>query len=254
MKILKQILLVLLSLFVVFVVIIAIIQIHHRKCEQIDFVMHYSGLTPSVSKEELLAKLKDAKIKIINQERKDIKEEEIVTCLKKHPYIKQIISIRFSGKTLWIDIILRDLLIQIFPLQGETFFIDKDGFLLPYNALVRERLLIANGNISDNYKQGMNIERGSKTLQSIFEVAQIINQKGFFKAQLKQLFVNQEQEIEISPALGKQMILLGKGENVEEKLLHLEQFYKQAFLYLNSDNYVQLDLRFKNRVIAKRNY
>lgn len=252
MKYLKPILLILLSIFTIVIVVIAVINMQHRRCEKIDIIIHHEGNAPSVTPEELILTLKEEKIKIVGQERKEINEDAILTSLSAHPYIKQISSIRFFGKTLLIDIVLRELLLHVYPIVGEQYFIDNEGFLLPYNPNVQERLLVANGYIQDVYRKGLNVKNIKSPLWSIFETATLIYQNDFYKAQFKQLYLNQYQEIEMIPTLGKHVILLGKGENLEEKLFNMEQTYKQALVYLNSEQYIQFDVRFKNRVVAKK--
>jgi len=252
MKILKSLLLIFLSLFAIIVVVFAVVKMQHRKCEKIEIVIRSEVKELTVTREEVLSILKKNKIKIVGEELKDIDQKAIFEKLKAHPYIKQINPIRFSGQKLIIDIELRKLLLHVYPMVGQQYFVDHDGFLLPYNHNVQERLLIANGYLDASYRAGAQVRNTDSMLVALYDIAKTIDTSNFYRAQYKQLYVNQEDDIELVPAVGSQIILLGKGNNAAEKLFQLTEAYRQGLVYMNPDKYTLLDLRYKNRIIAKK--
>ncbi|HPY81696.1 MAG TPA: hypothetical protein PK548_07670 [Bacteroidales bacterium] len=252
MKIIKPLFLLLLSIAIIVIVVIAVVKTQHRICEEIDISIDYSGTSLPVSESELQELLENEGIKIIGEELKSIDEKAIFNTLKKNPFIKEIKPIRLSGNTLHIDIVLRKLIVHVFPLTGSQYFIDEDGVFVPFNKNVKERLPIANGNISETYHAKMTIKEASQPLKTVFEIAKTVEKNQFYHAYFKQLFVNQQNEIEIVPSVGKHIILMSSGADVEEKLFQLEKTCQQGLAYMNPDQYRVLDLRYKNRIIAKK--
>jgi cell division protein FtsQ len=252
MKIVKPLLLIFLSLFAIIVVVIAVVKMQHRICDKIEIVIHSEMKGLTVTQEEVLAILKKNKIKIVGEELREIDQKAIFEKLKAHPYIKQINPIRFSGQKLIIDIELRKVLLHVYPMVGQQYFIDQDGFLLPYNQNVRDRLLIANGYLQAGYRAGTIVRNTDSMLVALYDIAKTIDTSDYYRAQYKQLYVNQENNIELIPTVGSQIILLGKENNVGEKLFQLTEAYRQGLVYMNPDRYSLLDLRYKNRIIAKK--
>ncbi len=252
MKILKLLILIFLSFFAIIVVIIAVVNMQHRKCEEIEIVIRSDVKELTVTQEEVLAMIKKKKIKIIGEELEKIDEGAIFRTLKSHPYIKQINPIRFSGQKIIIDIELRKLLLHVFPMVGQQYFIDQEGVILPYNRKAQVRLLIANGNLQAGYRAGAQVRNTDSMLVALYEIAKTIDTSNFYRALYKQLYVNQEEEIELIPVVGSHIILLGKGNNIAEKLFQLTEVYRQGIVYMNPDRYTMLDIRYKNRIIAKK--
>jgi len=52
--------------------------------------------------------------------------------------------------------------------------------------------------------------------------------------------------------VGKQVILFGNDDNASEKLFNLKQVYQNGLSHKGYDRYTQLDVRYKNRIIAQR--
>jgi cell division protein FtsQ len=118
---------------------------------------------------------------------------------------------------------------------------------------MQERILIANGIIAQEYRSGLT-DSCNAILHQLYMVASAINCNPFLKAQISQLYVTGDPNsaIEMVPVLGNQIILLGDTSNLESKLNTLQTVYKEGVSYMGFDKYAQLDLRFKNRVVAKK--
>ena len=74
----------------------------------------------------------------------------------------------------------------------------------------------------------------------------------FYRAQFRQFYVQNNNEVVLVPTVGRHKILFGTDKNMEEKLFNLQQTYQQGLAYMGMDQYATLDVRYKNRVIAKK--
>ena len=87
---------------------------------------------------------------------------------------------------------------------------------------------------------------------SAYNIAHAIQQNEFAKVQFRQIYINENQEIELIPSVGRLTVLFGDDTDAAEKLVHLREVYRNGLIYTNINQYTQLDVRFKNRVIAKK--
>ena len=89
-------------------------------------------------------------------------------------------------------------------------------------------------------------------MASLKKMALYINSVPFWKAQVAQLNVNDDREIEMFPTIGNHVVLLGKPEQNEEKFNRLFSFYKQVWAKVGLEKYETIDVRFTGQVVASR--
>ena len=86
--------------------------------------------------------------------------------------------------------------------------------------------------------------------KEILELANIIQEDNFWDCQIEQINVTASREIQLIPRVGDHIVLLGKGENLEEKLTRLKQFYKRILGKVGWDRYSMINLEFDNQIIC----
>ncbi|MBQ7490305.1 MAG: hypothetical protein IJT51_07300 [Bacteroidales bacterium] len=248
----RSLLMILLFLGVVALTIVAYLQQRKSVCENVAVSITYSGSHKPVSEKEIVALIGRSGIKTVGVEKHTVNLAALYDTISKIPFVKTIKPIYFSGTTLNIDLELHGMVAHVYPLDGEDFFICEDGTLLPYSPRVKERMLIANGFILAPPARIKEAGAAGKTLNSIYMLAGVIASDDFYKAQFKQIFVNSEHELELVASVGRHTVLIGDGTNAEEQLSQLRTAYKQGISFMEPDKYCQLDLRFKNRIIAQK--
>lgn len=240
------------TLCIIAVVIVAIVKMQSRKCSNILVEILYDGENPYLEEEDITELLDHAGISILGEKLKDIAEEEIGSIIKTNPHIKEIESISYAGTNMIIKLRLHRLLLHIYPNSGEQYFMDDEGVLVPYHPKIKEKLLIANGNIPDWSRAKGNADVQPKMIEMLYQIGSHIERNSFHSAQFKQIYINDNQEIELIPTLGNHIVLFGDVTSMEEKFLFLHKMYTEALFYSDRDPYKQLDVRFKNRIIAKK--
>ena len=252
-KILRKIIPILLVIGVLVFIVLSFIHMRNRECNDIKVTVQYSGLSSPVSQEDVVALIERGGIATVGIPLKEINTDSIRSLLSTHPYIGEVDNIRFIGKTLSINLVAKEFLLHVYPSAGEQFFISTEGEILPYSDKVQERLIIVNGFINKKYKVGSNITWLKKSpMLSAYNIALAIQKDDFSKAQFRQIYINENQEIELIPSVGRLTILFGDDTDAAEKLVHLREVYRNGLIYTNINQYTQLDVRFKNRVIAKK--
>jgi len=151
----------------------------------------------------------------------------------------------------------RDPLMRIMPDDGGDFFIDEDGLVFRKRNLYNPRLHIITGNIniSSAMLDGVSVLDTSiknSILKDIFPLVEYINDDKFWSAQVDQIYVENNDEIDIVPRVGNQIVHLGTTDNFEGKLRNLEAFYDQVLPVVGWNKYSVINLEFKDQIVCKR--
>lgn len=87
--------------------------------------------------------------------------------------------------------------------------------------------------------------------QNLIEVSRAIMHDSFWSSACSQLDVKPSGEIQMVPAMGKQIIRLGDATNISNKLDRLTVFYRQGYNTVPWNEYNEIDVRFEGQVIGR---
>ena len=247
MKYVRAITRILLVISVLVIAIVAIVQVPKRQCERVEVIPHTENESVVLDQADIEKMIADAGIKTVGTKIKEVDLPAINKLLKENPYIQEINFVHFTGTKLVIDYTLRDILLHVYTNDGDQYFVDKEGVLIPFTKKVNDYLIIANGNIHQRYKKG---STAGKELSDIVALANKLDADEFCQAQFRQIYRNEHNQLELVSTIGNQVILFGSIDNAEEKLDNLKQVYENGLSRKGYNTYAQLDVRYKNRVIA----
>lgn len=250
MKVFKRIVRILLILILLVGVVSAFILLPKQKCEQIKTVASTENESLLVGQADIEKMLAEADCKIVGEIKKDVDLTKIASVIKKNPFIESVDFVHFSGKTLVIDYTLRKILLNVFTQDGENYFVDENGVIVPFSNRMEDCLMIVNGNISNEHKIG---KLASKNVIEALKITKVINNDDFNKAQYRQIHINKNKEPELMSTIGGQVILLGNADDINEKLENLKTLYEKGFPHKGYHTYSMLDARYKNRIIGTKN-
>ena len=249
MKYVKPIVRILLSITLIVVFVLACVYMPRQRCERISAVAHTQNESVTLKQSDVESMLSSAGIEVVGKAVKEIDLGEITTLLKSNPYIQTVNFIHFAGKKLVIDYTLREIVLHVFTPNGEHYFVDSEGYVVPFTSKMKDYLMIVNGNISDVHKNG---KKAPGKVQDALELTKIIREDDFAQAQFRQIYLNSRNELELTTTVGGQEILFGSVDNAREKLQHLKTVYEKGLSHKGYNTYAQLDARYKNRIIATR--
>jgi cell division protein FtsQ len=86
----------------------------------------------------------------------------------------------------------------------------------------------------------------------VYEAGLVISRDEFLKAMIEQVYVNANQKMELVPQLGRQIILLGDGSNLEGKFLKLKAFYKDEMDKNRWATYSTIDIQYENQIVCTK--
>jgi cell division protein FtsQ len=160
----------------------------------------------------------------------------------------------------YIDVMQREPVLRVINRFGDSFYLDESGELLKHSNRYCAHVLVANGYINFRPEQSNYNVLTAETnavkrniLRELFELAQYINSDRFWKAQIQQIYVNEDGEFELIPLVGAHIIVFGTFEKPDVKFSRLEAFYRNGLSVMGWNKYETINLKFESQVIATRN-
>ena len=221
-----------------------------------------------------------------NQNINDVDTRQLEILLSNKPSIaKANVHKTISGKVV-IEVTEREPIIRIYNRFGESFYLDREGSLMPLSNQYSARVLIANGDINIPYSTVYNLEKlekeinpifrktnttavqntvlieklnvdeneypGANQLKGLFQMAKFIEQNPFWKAQISQIYIGENGDFELAPRVGGHNIIFGSSAALEEKFEKLMTFYKKGLSRTGWNEYSVINLKFKNQVVCTK--
>lgn len=136
---------------------------------------------------------------------------------------------------------------RVFTANGNSFYIDKEGWRLPLKQLTVLNLPVFTGFPTDQTKLS---KPDSALLKDVLFFAKTIQKDSFFMAQVAQVNIEPNGNFQMVPALGDHIVLIGKVDQLEDKLNRLFTFYKKVWVAAGVNAYQVIDCRFDHQVVA----
>ena len=149
-----------------------------------------------------------------------------------------------------IKIEQREPLLRVYRFDNSSFYIDKTGIKVPLSMQFTSRVLVANGNIFERYKNHDSVY--SYIGHQLYKIASYVDKHEFWKAQIEQIFVTRDNEFILIPKVGNHIILFGSAEEVDEKFEKLFVFYKEGLNRVGWNKYSSINIKYKGQVICKK--
>lgn len=159
--------------------------------------------------------------------------------------------------TLHVYVDQREPVMRVIPDNGGDYFIDEKGVVMRKRNLYTPRLHVVGGNvnISSAMLDGVSILDTSiknSILKDIYNLVNYINDDNFWSAQIDQIYVDSNDEIDLIPRVGNQLVHLGTTENFRGKLRNLEAFYDKVLPEVGWNKYALINLEYKDQIVCKK--
>ena len=179
--------------------------------------------------------------------------------LRESPYVKDVDVYVTMNRKLKLKIRSFIPVVRILSHGDKSFYLDRKGSLIPVNPYHPSHVLLASGNIDATVPDSALSQNLHYTqlnnfsgIEELFNLAKQIKENRFLKAQVEQIFRNRENEYELIPKIGDQVIIFGKASLIKNKLKKLEAIYRQAIPRSGWQTYKIINLKYKNQVICSK--
>ena len=229
-------------------------------CSEIEVDIDRSNGNFFVGEEDINAMVYHEIDTVIGRAISDIKTERLEYKINNHPSVYNAEVYKTINGKLVIEVKQRTPIVRIFNKEGESFYIDSTGQIMPQSPNYTSRVLIANGYINDSFIDVYqeNARNVSDTLANrsyideIFTFAEFIRKDKFWNAQIEQLYVNKDLEIELIPKVGNHRIVFGDAVSIREKFDKLKVFYFKGLNKTGWNEYSIINLKYANQVVCTK--
>jgi cell division protein FtsQ len=209
-----------------------------------------------VSKREIADLVSQSNTKIIGQPIKAIPIPEIENRIARLRELKAAEVYSTIDGVLHVSVDQRDPIMRVITGSAD-YFVDEEGIVVRRRGLYTPRLHIVGGNIriTASMLNGVSILDTSikhSILKEIYTLVEYLNHDNFWSAEIDQIYVDNDDEIDLIPRLGNHVVHLGTTENFEGKLRNLEAFYKKVLSEVGWNKYELINLEFKDQVVCRK--
>jgi cell division protein FtsQ len=124
-------------------------------------------------------------------------------------------------------------------------YLDKEGNLFPISKHFSPTVLLISGNYINRLKS-LKSEKNSDLLNLI----NTISEDEFWSAQITQIDVNENKEVNMIPLMGKNVIEFGKPENINAKFDKLLVFYKQILPQKIWSDFSKVSVKYEGQIVC----
>jgi len=231
---------------------------HNSKtCRKIEITILDSSEYHFVTKKDIQNTILKNNGNIVGRPLGEIKLDEIENTMSRYRELKTSeVFISIDG-VLHITGDQRTPIMRVMANNGGDYYIDDEGVVIRRRNLYTPRLHIVGGNVnvSQAMLDGVSVLDTSiknSILKDIYYLVNYINRDDFWSAQIDQIFVDRNDEIDLIPRVGNHVIHLGSSDNFEEKLGNLEVFYDKVLPEMGWNRYSIINLAFRDQIVCKR--
>lgn len=172
---------------------------------------------------------------------KDINTSDIEEVILTNQLIgKAAIYITNNNKII-AEIQERKPILRVISNTGENYYIDNTGERMPLSPRFTAYLPVATGSIKEDF---------AKT--DLYNFTLFLSKDKFWNAQIEQIVVLPNKEIQLIPRVGDQVIILGGLENYKRKLDKLMTFYQNGLNETGWNKYSVINLKFDKQVVCTK--
>jgi cell division protein FtsQ len=234
------------------VVLMSFIEIKKAEVVCKDVKIYIPGSQYFIDKKEVENILQLSSFTLIGRKIDNINLHILENRLKANPFVEYAKVYADMDGIIMIEISQRQPILRVMNQFDQDYYIDKNGLKIPLSVNFTARVLAVNGFIEEPFGSRVDTLR-TLLAKDLFKTASYIRQDSLWDAQIAQIYVNQDHEIELIPRVGNQRILLGNADSLELKFHNLLAFYKQALPQVGWDAYKQINIKYANQIIGVKN-
>ena len=209
-------------------------------CNDLEIVVSDSARLHFVTSMEIRKLLTGKKLNPVGMNMLDVPVDKIEKFLKDQACVKHAVCYKTPSGGFHIKITQREPILRIMN-SGKSYYVDSDGVIMPESDNFTAYVPVATGAINEEIAKG-----------ALYDFALFLRRDRFWNAQIEQIYIDYNENVEIIPRVGNQIIVLGKLDNYEFKLKKLFALYKNGFSRTGWNCYHKIDLRFENQVVCTR--
>jgi len=231
-----------------------------KKCENIIVNIDYETENRFVSEDDVKADI----ISVNDTSNKTLSDFDVLALeakIKSNSAIKDAQIFKTIDGNVVVDVKQRRPIVRVFS-QNDSYYIDEKGFLMTTSNKYSSRVLVVSGLLKESYAKRYRFNyrfladslQPKTMLDDVYKMAKYIDGSEFWSAQIEQVYVNKDLEMELVPKVGNHKIVFGGIEGMESKFEKLMIFYKKGLSKTGWNEYSEINLKFKDQVVCTKKY
>ena len=228
---------------------IADLQVHVEGGEGLHFI----------DEQAVRAEILDHGVAVLNAPTADVDVADIETRLRNIPAVAKAEAYHTMDGVLHVDVVQREPIVRVFNADGNSFYIDREGWTMPISSKYTARVLVVTGNLNEpGANDGVHFVFADDSLaqaslsDDVHRLATFIVNDPFWKAMIDQVVVNSDHEFELVPRIGAQRILLGDATALAQRFEKLRIFYQKGIPKADWRRYDRIDIRFADQIVCTK--
>lgn len=214
-----------------------------------------------VTEESIKDYISDLDFKVLGEPVKNINTKKLETDLNEKDIIKKTEVYFTADGNLHVEVNQRNPIVRVINKEGQSFYIDEEGAIVPFPGNHSSHVLVASGEITKFFevagKDRLNCQETKKegtdyVICEIYELARFIHNDPFWESQIEQIYRNQKGEYELIPRVGGHLLLFGEFKGYRKKFRNLRAFYKKGLNNVGWNQYLKINLKYDNQIICTK--
>lgn len=241
----KKILLSIVMLLITTYLVMAITAFNRKPasqvCRDIELVIKDSTYAGFITKKEIASLLEKKGIAPIGKEMERVHTKTLERELAKHPLIDRVECYKTPSGKLCIEVSQRIPILRIMAANGDNYYLDNKGTVMPPDAKCVAHLAIVTGNVEKSF-----------AMRDLYKFGVFLQRHSFWNAQIEQIHILPGRNVELVPRVGDHLIYLGKLDGFEKKLQRLKRFYEKGLNQVGWNKYSRISVEFGNQIICTK--
>ncbi|ADV42510.1 cell division protein FtsQ/DivIB [Bacteroides helcogenes] len=212
-----------------------------RKCHDIELAIKDTVYAGFITKKEVATLLDKKGITPIGKSLGRIRTKTLERELAKHPLIDRVECYKTPSGKLCIEVTQRIPILRVMSANGDNYYLDNKGTVMPPDAKCIAHLAIVTGNVEKSF-----------AMRDLYKFGVFLQKNPFWNAQIEQINVLPGRNIELVPRVGEHLIYLGKLDGFEQKLQRVKMFYERALNQVGWNKYSRISVEFGNQIICTK--
>ena len=233
---------------------------HEQMCTALKVNILHNDASRFVAEDDILTIVENRTHKVLGILLDSINIPEIEQRLTEFAPIRRAVVYKTINGAVHIDVTQRTPVVRLINRFGESFYLDDRGELLKHSINYYAHTLVANGFINLRPEQNPNynvftaeVAPGRRNImRELYDLAVYINSNRFWKAQIQQIYVNEDDDFELIPLVGSHVIIFGAFDKPDAKFSKLESFYRNGLNVKGWNTYGVINLKYEGQIVATK--
>lgn len=210
-------------------------------CNEFEVVISNADEDQFIDTDAIKKAVKESGLDPTNKHFADISTIEIEDYILKNQHIKKAEVFVTNRNGIRVVLEERKPILRVIPNEGASYYIDSEAKVMPTSKRYTAYLPVATGSIKESFAK-----------EELYKFALFLQKDEFWNAQVEQIIVKSNNDIEFVPRVGNHTIIVGSLDNLDKKFERLMTFYQDGLNRIGWNKYSAINLKYDKQVVCTR--